>query len=117
MVVKVDLSSDRKSVRIQREIEGGIKNVIEMPVPCLMAVNKGINSPRYASLPGIMKAKKKEIKRVTFADLGLANESPRVQDGSYRLPPERKAGKRLDGEPATQVRELVKLLREEAKVI
>jgi electron transfer flavoprotein beta subunit len=63
-----------------------------MPIPCLIAVNKGINSPRYASLPGIMKAKKKQIKTYSLADLGLAGEGPTLKDSDYQLPPERQAG-------------------------
>lgn len=117
VVVKVELANDRKSLRAHREVEGGAKHVLELPVPCVVAVNKGINTPRYASLPGIMKAKKKEIKSFTLADLGLSGETPRTKQSGYELPPERKAGKRIEGDPATQVKELVRLLREEAKVI
>lgn len=117
VIVKMDLATDLKSVRVEREVDGGAKHVIEMPLPCLVAVNKGINSPRYASLPGIMKAKKKQIKTMTLAELGLGSEEARLKDSDYQLPPERQAGKKISGEPAAQVKELVRLLREEAKVI
>jgi len=117
VVVKVDIANDKQSIRVEREVEGGARHVIEMPVPCVVAVNKGINTPRYASLPGIMKAKKKEIKAYSLGDLGLGSEGPSVKGSSFELPPERVAGKKLSGDTATQVKELVRLLREEAKVI
>lgn len=116
VVVKMDISPDKTSVKVEREVEGGTKHIIDMPVPCLVAVNKGINTPRYASLPGIMKAKKKEIKTYTFADLGVTATAT-VKEGSYQLPPERAAGKKIAGDATTQAKELVRLLREEAKVI
>lgn len=117
VVVKVEIAADKKSLRAEREVEGGTKHLVEMPVPCLVAVDKGINSPRYASLPGIMKAKKKEIKTYSFADLGLGSETASLKDSNYTLPPDRAAVKKLGGDAAAQVKELVRLLREEAKVI
>jgi electron transfer flavoprotein beta subunit len=116
VVVKVEIAPDKKSLKAEREVDGGAKHVIEMPLPCLVAVNKGINTPRYASLPGIMKAKKKEIKGYTLTDL-VGGEGPTVKESGYQLPPERSAGKKISGDAATQVKELVRLLREEAKVI
>lgn len=117
VVVKLDIAADKKSFKAEREVEGGTKHLIECPIPAVVAVNKGINAPRYASLPGIMKAKKKEIKGYALADLGLGSETSRTKDSAYALPPERKAGVKLSGDTATQVKELVRLLREEAKVI
>lgn len=117
VVVKLEIAADKKSFKAEREVEGGTKHIIESPIPAVVAVNKGINSPRYASLPGIMKAKKKEIKAYTLADLGLGSETARTKDSGYALPPDRKAGIKISGDAATQVKELVRLLREEAKVI
>ena len=104
-------------VLVEREVEGGAKEVIEMQLPCMIATHKGINTPRYASLPGIMKAKKKELKVVDPAELGVAQVDGLIKVTSYSLPPERKAGKVIKGDTATVTKELVKLLREEAKVI
>lgn len=117
VVVKAEIAADKKSIKVEREVEGGAKHIIEMPIPCLVAVNKGINSPRYASLPGIMKAKKKEIQVLTAAELGVTADSSGTKDSDYELPPERQAGIKLAGDAATQVKELVKKLREDAKVI
>lgn len=117
VLVKCEIAADKKSVKVEREVEGGTKHVIEMPLPAVLALNKGINTPRYPSLPGIMKAKKKEIKTYSLADLGVGTDALSVKESSYKLPPERTAGKKLTGDAATQVKELVRLLREEAKVI
>lgn len=115
MVVKCEVAADK--VIVHREVEGGTRFVIQMPTPALVAVDKGINTPRYASLPGIMKAKKKEIKTYSLADLGLGSETPKTVSSDYALPPERQAGKKISGDAATQAKELVRMLREEAKVI
>jgi len=117
LVGKVDISQDKKSVQTQREIEGGTKLVIDSSLPAVLGVDKGLNTPRYASLPGIMKAKKKEIKTYQLADLGLGSETLKTTDSEYQLPAERTAGKKLSGDAGAQAAELVKLLREEAKVI
>lgn len=117
VVVKCDIAADKTKATLEQEGDGGAKNVIETSLPAVIAVNKGINTPRYASLPGIMKAKKKEIKTYTLADLGLGSETSKTTDSDYQLPPERAAGKKLSGDAATQAKELVRLLREEAKVI
>src|SRR5690606_18244731 len=117
VVVKCEVDGAKKTATVERELDGGAKHSIEMPIPALIAVNKGINTPRYASLPGIMKAKKKEIKGYMLGDLGVSADAATTQDSDYALPPERSAGKILEGEPAAQAKELVRLLREEAKVL
>jgi len=123
VVVGLELSSDLKSATAKREGEGGEKEMIQIPLPAIIAAQKDLNQPRYASLPGIMKAKKKEIKNLTLSDLGLSPDEvgergSRVKVKNYSLPPERKAGQIIQGEDPTEVCEiLVKLLREEAKII
>lgn len=117
VIVKCDIAADKTKATLEQEGDGGAKNTIETSLPAVIGVNKGINTPRYASLPGIMKAKKKEIKTYTLNDLGLGSQTNRTQDFDYQLPPERAAGKKLTGDIPSQVKELVRLLREEAKVI
>ncbi len=117
VIVKCDISLNKTQATLEQEGDEGAKNIIETSLPAVIAVNKGINTPRYASLPGIMKAKKKEIKTYTLQDLGLGSETSKTLDSDYQLPPERAAGKKIAGDAATQVKELVRLLREEAKVI
>jgi electron transfer flavoprotein beta subunit len=117
VVVKFELSADKTSAKIEREVEGGAKEVIEMKLPAIFGAEKGLNTPRYASLPGIMKAKKKEIKEYTFSSLGVAATEVKVTYKNFQLPPPRSAGKTIDGDSATQAASLVKLLHEEAKVV
>ncbi len=123
VVVGLELFSDLKTATAKREGEGGEKEIIQIPLPAIIAAQKDLNQPRYASLPGIMKAKKKEIKNLTLSDLDLSadevgEKGSRVKIGNYSLPPERKAGRIIEGEePAEVCEKLVKLLREEAKII
>jgi len=117
VITKLTPDEDGKTITVEREVEGG-KEVLEIPLPALVTTQKGLNEPRYASLPGIMKAKKKEIKVVDAASLGIADEpAAKVKAQSWSPPPERKAGKKIPGEPAEAVKKLVRLLKEEAKAL
>jgi electron transfer flavoprotein beta subunit len=104
----------------EREIEGAVE-VVETALPCVVTAQKGLNEPRYASLKGIMAAKRKPVEEKTLAALGLdpASVAPRVRWEKLELPPRKSAGKVLKGEedPAGAARELIRLLHEEAKVI
>jgi electron transfer flavoprotein beta subunit len=106
------------SFRAERDIEGA-HEIIEGSLPAVITAQKGLNVPRYASLKGIMAAKKKEIKVQTLDSLGLMEEEmkPRISIEKVELPPSRPPGKILTGEVADVVPQLVKLLHEEAKVI
>jgi electron transfer flavoprotein beta subunit len=94
----------------EREIEGGVE-VVTFPLPAVLTTDKGLNEPRYPALKGIMAAKKKplEVKPTALGPSGL-------EVLALTLPPERQAGK-IVGEGAAAVPELVRLLREEAKVL
>ena len=116
LVTKVEVAEDKKSAVVERDVEGG-KETVEVPLPCVVTSQKGLNEPRYASLPGIMKAKKKPIDKKTAADLGISPE-PRLQSLTYTMPKERQAGKRFENlEPADAAKAVVQALRSEAKVI
>lgn len=116
LVTKIEVSADRKSVVCERDVEGG-KEVVESPLPCVVTSQKGLNEPRYASLPGIMKAKKKPIDKKSLADLGVTLE-PKLKCANFTMPPERKAGQKFEGmEPAEVAKTVAGLLRTEAKVI
>jgi electron transfer flavoprotein beta subunit len=111
---------DGKAVA-HREIEGG-SEVVEVPLPAVFTCQKGLNEPRYASLKGIMKAKKKPLETKAPADIdasadevGKAGAKTTVL--TMALPAEREAGRIVEGEPEDVAKEVVKLLREEAKVI
>ncbi len=122
VIVGLELFPDQKKAITKRETEGGEKELIELNLPAILACQKDLNVPRYASLPGIMKAKKKEIKKLGLADLCLNPEhvgkaGSRLKTGKYFLPPQRKAGVKIEGEIPEATAKLVKLLREEAKII
>ena len=122
VVTKVEVSEDMKKAKVNRQIIGG-EEIIEVPLPAVLTAQKGLNEPRYASLPGIMKAKKKEIKSTKVADLGLDPNDVGKAGAKTRIikmysPPQREAGKIIEGETAEETApKLAKLLREEAKVI
>ena len=106
-----------ENVVVERDIEGGAKEVVQMMNPSLVAANKGLNMPRYASLPGIMKAKKKVIKEVEASSLNISAANNKIVYSGFTLPADKPAVKMISGDSAAQASELVKLLRDEAKVL
>ncbi len=111
-----------KTARVEREVEGGQVEVYQVELPAVIGANKSLNTPRFASLPGIMKAKKKPLDVKKPSDLGLdlgqLKAEIKAQVVSYNKPPQKPAGKVFKGEPVEDmVSKVVKLLREEAKVI
>jgi electron transfer flavoprotein beta subunit len=113
-VTKLDVEG--ASIKVIRPIEGA-QLLIESSLPCVVTAQKGLNEPRYASLPGIMKAKKKPVDVKDAAGLGIT-VAPKAKVAKTVPPPARPPGKIICGEePAEKARELAKLLREEAKVI
>ena len=109
-------------IRCQAAVEGGAV-AVEAPLPALFTTQRGLNEPRYASLPGIMKAKKKPLEVKTIADLGVdparvGAAGRKVVVKALRLPPERKAVRMIKGEtPEAVAAELVRVLHEEARLI
>jgi electron transfer flavoprotein beta subunit len=103
-----------------RQTDAGVE-VMRVPLPCVITCQKGLNEPRYPSLPGMMKAKKTEIVIWGAADLGIdeafVRERTMTAVESLQLPPARSAGRRIEGEPPSQAAELLRALREEKKVI
>jgi len=103
-----------------REVEGAVE-IHEGTLPAVLSIDKGINEPRYASLKGIMQAKKKPIESRSLADVGLTDgdfaAGSRVVWERIELPPPRPDGRKIEGEPVEQARELVRILREVEKVI
>ena len=110
VTVVVDLTIDGNKLTAEREIEGG-KEIVESELPAVVTTQKGLNEPRYASLKGIMSAKKKTIEEKPAADSENLTEVLKMH-----LPPPKQAG-RIIGTDSSAVPELVKLLREEAKVL
>ena len=107
---EVVLSDDQQAVKVTREVDGGLET-IGFALPGIITSDLRLNEPRYASLPGIMKARKKEIKEIAAADLGV-DITPRLTIKSLEPPTQKEAGKKVE-----TVEELIGLLHDEAKVI
>ena len=107
---KVEVAGDQKSGKVTREVDGGLET-IGVPLPAVVTADLRLNEPRYASLPGIMKARKKELKEILVADLGV-DVTPRVTIVRLETPPKRQGGRKV-----ASVQELVQVLHNEAKVI
>ena len=126
----IKVAEDGKSASLKKKIEGA-EETYEIPFPVVISFDKGvvvqegepIHEARYPALPGIMKAKKKEIKPVCLADTGLSQDEvgeagARIKVTGYEPLPEKEPGKIFkDQDTAVMVKEVVRLLREEAKVI
>lgn len=108
---------DQNKFTVQREAESGSTKTYEITGPCVLSTNKGLNTPRYASLPGIMKAKKKPIKDVEFSSLNIPAEATKLTYSNLSLPPEKPSVKMIEGEFSVQASQLVDLLKNEAKVL
>ncbi|GIN98637.1 electron transfer flavoprotein subunit beta [Siminovitchia terrae] len=105
------LEIDGEAVKIVRDVEGD-SEIIETSLPLLVTAQQGLNDPRYPSLPGIMKAKKKPLEELELDDLDLDEDDvePKTKTVEIFLPPEKEAGRILDGELKDQVKELAGLL-------
>ena len=121
VVTRFEIAGDGKSARAEREIEGG-REVIETSLPAVITAQKGLNEPRYPSFRGIRQARSKPFTQWTPADVGLDGgvvgmSGAKLQVVEILPPPERPAGRIVPGEPADAAKQVVHLLRDEAKVI
>jgi electron transfer flavoprotein beta subunit len=108
VVVKLDVADGK--FRAEREIEGGTE-VVEGALPAVITAQKGLNEPRYASLKGIMAAKKK-----TIEETEISGHAPATSVSGMSLPPSRPEGRKLEGDAAAQAKALLDALKHEAKV-
>lgn len=113
-----DLKLDGTKATLVRDVEGD-SETIETSLPLLVTAQQGLNEPRYPSLPGIMKAKKKPLEELELDDLDLDEDDVEAKTKTIDIfmPPEKAAGRVLEGDISDQVSELVNLLNKEAKVI
>jgi electron transfer flavoprotein beta subunit len=109
----MDVKIDGSRLRVKRELEGGWFQWVGMPLPAVLTIQSGINQLRYATLKGIMAAKKKEIRKATPS----APVAPRVEILSMYVPQKSKRTEIVSGGPAEAAASLVKKLREDARVI
>jgi electron transfer flavoprotein beta subunit len=121
VVSKLEIAEGAQSARAERDIEGG-KELVTLPLPAVITAQKGLNEPRYPSFRGIRQARSKPFTVWAVGDLGL--DAGAVGAGGAKLqvvavtpPPERPPGRVIPGEPAEAAKEVVRLLRDEAKVI
>lgn len=112
------LNIDGTTATVVRDVEGD-SEVIETSLPLLVTAQQGLNEPRYPSLPGIMKAKKKPLEELELDDLDLEEDEVEAKTKTIEiyLPEKKEAGKVLSGDVSDQVKELVNLLHTEAKVV
>jgi electron transfer flavoprotein beta subunit len=113
MEVQAGDPSTGSGLRVKRELEGGWFQWITLPMPALLTIQSGINQLRYATLKGIMAAKKKEIRKVTLSQ--SAESTQRILN--VHFPQKAKQTQMISGSPAEAARELVKHLRDDARVI
>jgi electron transfer flavoprotein beta subunit len=114
IVMDVQVDPQARTLRVKRELEGGWFQWVTMPLPAVLTIQSGINQLRYATLKGIMAAKKKEIRRVD-----LAGDVPASKQAIVRLyaPEKTKKTRMMTGTAAEMAKDLVRLLREEARAI
>jgi len=113
-VVKLEL--DGTNLTVNRELPGGLNEVIEMSAPAVLSIQSGINEPRYPTLPGIMKAKKKKLEAKSAGDLGV-DASSKTEFIKMFFPVSDSMAEIIEGDPATAAATLVDKLKNEAKVI
>ena len=109
-ISKLELSADKSSAKATREVDGGLET-IEVPLPAIITNDLRLNEPRYASLPGIMKARKKPLEEIDAGTLGV-DLAPRILIKKVTPPAARTAGRKVES-----VDELIKVLQTEAKVL
>ena len=112
IVMEVKVDRGQRTMRVKRELEGGWFQWVGMPLPAVLTIQSGINQLRYATLKGIMAAKKKEIRKAAASP-----SSPRLKISRLYVPEKTKKTQMIAGSPAEAARELVRRLREEARVI
>jgi electron transfer flavoprotein beta subunit len=118
--VVVKLEIDGTKFKAEREIEGA-HEIVEGSLPAVISAQKGLNEPRYPSIKGVMAARRKEITTKDATALGIKDaiesSKTKVRIVELSLPPARPQGKKIEGDAASQAKELVQLLRNEARVI
>jgi electron transfer flavoprotein beta subunit len=120
IVIAAEANPDTGILTVKRELEAGLTETLEIPVPAVLTIQYGINQPRYASLKGIMAAKKKEFRVWTAADLGMdqtAAERSTTRIREIQVPERQSKVEMITGTPEEAVVALVEKLRKDAKVL
>ena len=122
IVMESAINPEGKSAQVKRELESNLFERIEIPLPAVLAIQSGINQPRYATLKGIMQAKKKEIKTLSVANLELTSAEigpagSKVDHQKLFFPEKKKKTVMIQGEPEEAAKQLMERLRKEARVL
>lgn len=122
LVMGVEIDDSGSGAKVTREMEAGLNEIFQVTLPAVLEIQAGINKPRYASLKGIMQAKRKEIAQVAPSDLGLTPEEAGESGSAVEVlnvgfPEVGEAAQIIEGEPAEAARILVEKLQKEAKVL
>lgn len=122
IVMEVNVSQDSNTIQVKRELESNLFEQVEIPMPAVLTIQSGINHPRYATLKGIMQAKKKEIKSRSLSDLGMqlhevGNSGSKVNHQRLFFPEKKKKTVMIDGAPEEAAKILVEKLQKEARVL
>ena len=116
IVMKIETENDGKSLKIQRELEAGLLEEVALPLPAVLTVQQGINQVRYASLKGIMAAKKKELRRVEWNSLGIS-EDRKIRLEAISFPRSEKKLEIISKPPKEAAMALVEKMRKEMKIL
>jgi len=122
IVMSVDISQNGRTAQIKRELESGLFERVEIPLPAVLTIQSGINHPRYATLKGIMLAKKKEIRTLSAQEVGLdshelGKQGSKVDQQKLLFPEKRKKTVMIGGTPEEAAATLMEKLRKEARVL
>ncbi|MEW6670855.1 MAG: electron transfer flavoprotein subunit beta/FixA family protein [Thermodesulfobacteriota bacterium] len=106
-----------KTVSVEREIGSGMREVIDLALPCIIGATKGLNEPRYTRLPEIMKARSKELKKIDINQLGVAPAAGRLELMELFPEPERGRAMMLQGSVPEMILELTRLLTNKEQIL
>ena len=108
---------DTGRARVECDLESGVREVIEMPLPCVIGCGKGLNKPSYPTLPDIIKARKKEVRQIDLQALNIETPAGSIEILELKPAVEERQPQEIKGSPEEIAGELVRILRQEAKVI
>ena len=108
---------DDGTARVRREIGGGVNELLEVSLPCVLGATKGLNEPRYPTFRAIMNAKKKPLQTIDLADLQIPVDESGVERIALEKVPERSGARMIDGDVRQAVETLVRILKEEENII
>jgi electron transfer flavoprotein beta subunit len=113
----VDFSIENGRARVQCEMEAGIRQVLEMPLPCIIGAGKGLNTPQYPTFMDIRNARKKEVTQIDLAELKLEKPASGTEIIELKPAVENRQAREIKGSPQEIVTQLIQILKQEAKVL